>query len=269
MADVSDVESALVASVTEALYPAGSAAPTVTGQPIRIYRGWPLSGSLEADLLRGVANVSVFAVPASSRNTTRWGVLTTTTQSVPTLTVQVSGNAATFGGQGGVTQLAGLVVAGQPFVYRGQAGDTPALVAAVLAQSVRAVRACWLSGSTVSVPGVTSILARVVSDGAAMTEWARQEQGFRVSAWCPNPGSRDLVCRTISSALAAVSFLELADGTGGRVRYRSTSSFDDRQDAQSYRRDLVYDVEYATTDLRSAPSMLFGDSQLSGVDTFG
>ena len=268
MADVSDVEAALVSFVTAALYPEGPTAASVTGQPLRVYRGWPLSGSLEADLLRGVANVSVFAVPAASRNTTRWAAVTSTTTSVPTLTVQVSGNSASFGGQGGATQVAGLLVSNQPFVYRGQAGDTPALVAAVLAQSVRAVRACWLSGATVSVPGVPNIVARVVADGAAMTEWARQEQGFRISAWCPNPSSRDLVCRTLSEALATVRFLGLPDGTGGFVRYRSTSSFDERQDAQSYRRDLVYDVEYATTDVRSAPSMLFGDLQMSSAELF-
>ncbi len=268
MADVSDVEAALVSFVTAALHPSGAAAASVTGQPVRVYRGWPLSGSLEADLLHGVANVSVFAVPASTRNTTRWAAVTSTMSSTPTLTVQVSGNSATFGGQGGATQVAGLLVAKQPFVYRGQAGDTPALVAAVLAQNVRATRACWLSGATVSVPAVTSIVARVVADGAAMTEWARQEQGFRVSAWCPNPSSRDLVCKTLSVAFSTLSFLALPDGTGGRLRYRSTASFDDRQDAQSYRRDLIYDVEYATTQLLPAPSMLFGDSQLAGVDVF-
>ena len=108
----------------------------------------------------------------------------------------------------------------------------------------------------------------MVADGTATTEWARQEQGFRVSAWCPDPTTRDLICKTLSVAFSTVGFLELPDGTGGRLRYRSTASFDDRQDAQSYRRDLIYDVEYATTDALAAPPMLFGDLQMAGVDTF-
>ena len=269
MADLSDVESALAASVVAALYPGGQAAASVTGKPVRVYRGWPLTGPLDLDLAAGIANVSVFSVPGATRNTTRWGEVTQTISAAPTLTVQVSGNAATFGGVGGVGQVAGLLVANQAFVYRGQLGDTPALVAAVLAENVRNSQACWLSGTTVSVPGETAITARVVADGSAMTEWGRQEQSVRISAWCPNPATRDLICSVIGRALSATSFLTLADGTSGRVRYRSTSSVDDAQDAQMYRRDLVYDVDYATSLTAIAPAMLFGDVQIAGADLYG
>ncbi len=269
MADVSDVEAALAACVSAALYPAGEVGASVTGKPVRVYRGWPLSGALDLDLAAGIANVSVFAVPGATRNTTRWGPVTHTTPVAATLSVKVSGNTATFSGAGGDGQVAGVLVGNQPFVYRGQAGDTPALVAAVLAEDVRAVRACWLSGATISVPGVTQIVARVVSDASVLTEWARQAQAVRISAWCPDPATRDLVCATIGSALAATSFVGFADGSGGRVRYRSTSSMDDRQDAQLYRRDLVYEVEYATSLAARAPSMLFGDVELAGAAIYG
>ena len=269
MADLSDVEAALAASVVTALYPAGEAAASITGKPVRVYRGWPLTGALDLDLAAGIANVSIFAVPGDTRNTTRWGAVTRTMQAAPTLSVQVSGNSAKFGGIAGVGQVAGLLVDNQAFVYRGQAGDTPALVAAVLAQNVRAMRACWLSGVTVSVPGATKLTARVVADGSALTEWGRQEQGCRISAWCPNPAVRDAVCGAIGSVLSATSFLTLADGTGGRVRYRSTTSVDDAQNAQLYRRDLVFGVEYATSVAAGAPSLLFGDVQIGGGDIYG
>ncbi len=269
MADLSDVETALVTGVVAALYPAGATAASVTGRQVRVYRGWPQTGALDLDLAAGIANVSVFAVPHATRNTTRWGPLTQTTPQPVTLTVQVAGNSAQFGGAGGVGQVAGLLVAGVPCTYRGQAGDTPALVAAMLAQAVRASRACWLSGTTVSVPGVTSLVARVVADAATLTEWSRQEQGFRVSVWCPSPASRDVICSAIGSAFAATSFLPLADGTGGRLRYQGTASIDDAQDAQLYRRDLLFDVEYATTLAASAPAMLFGDLLLAGNDVYG
>ncbi len=269
MADLSDVETALTASVVAALYPGGAGAASVTGQPIRVFRGWPMTGPLDLDLAAGIVNVSVFAVPGDTRNTTRWGLMTQAAQVAPSLTVQVRGGSATFGGAGGLGQVAGLLVDGVPFVYRGQAGDTPALVAAVLAQDVRAVRACWLSGTTVSVPGVTKFAARVVADGSALTELGRQEQGLRISAWCPNPAIRDLVCGTIGSALSATNFLTLADGTSGRVRYRSTASIDDAQNAQLYRRDLVFSVEYATSVSAPAPSLLFGDVRIAGADTYG
>jgi hypothetical protein len=269
LADLSDVEAAFVSAVTEVVYPSGVDAASVTGVPVRIYRGWPLLGPLGYDLASGVANVSVFPMPNATHNVTRWAPVANTTAGVATLAVTVSGNSASFSGMGGQGQVAGLLVANQPFVYRGRAGDTPALVAAMLAEAVRGQRACWLSGNSLSVPGVSSIVARVVADGSLLTEWARQKQGFRISTWCPNPMSRDRICSLVGSALAAQSFLTLADGTGGRVRYRSTASFDDDQDAQQYRRDLIYDVEYGTTFAQAAPEMLFGDLMFSGTPFYG
>ncbi len=269
LADLSDVETALVGAVTEAIYPHGPTLPSITGNPVRIFRGWPLLGPLANDLAGGVANISVFSMPGGAHNTTRWAPRSHDAPGQVTLQVSVTGISATFGGTAGLGQVAGLLVAQQPFVYRGQAGDTPAVVAASLAQIVRAVRACWLSGTTVTVPGAESIIARVVADGFSVTEWGRQRQGFRLSAWCPDPMTRDILCGAIGASFSAIAFLALADGTSGRIRYRSTASFDDDQDAQQYRRDLVFDVEYATTVGANAPSMLFGDLMWSGTPIYG
>lgn len=269
MADLSDIETALVAAVTEAVYPAGLTALSITGTPLRIYRGWPLIGPLGNDLALGVANISIFSVPSATRNTTRWAPRTSSSPGIPTLLVAVNGNAATFSGTAGVGQVAGLLVQNEAFVYRCQNGDTPAVVAAMLAQTVRKLRACWLSSTTVSIPNADSIIARVVADGSSVTEWARQRQSFRITAWCPDPMLRDTVCSCIGSALSSVAFLPLADGTAGRIRFRSTASYDDDQDAQQYRRDLVYEVEYGTTVEAAAPSMLFGDLIWSGTSIYG
>jgi hypothetical protein len=269
VADLSDVEVALVGAVTGIVYPGGVSGGSVTGSAVRIYRGWPQMAPLSNDLAEGVANISVFPVPDATRLTTRWSPVAHATPGVPALSVTVNGNSARFGGAGGVGQVAGLLVANVPFVYRGQAGDTPSVVAAMLAQLVQAQRPCWLLGPSVTIPGVSSIIARVVADGAMVTEWARQEQGFRISAWCPDPMLRDTLCSAIGGALAATSFLTLDDGTSARIRFRSTASFDDDQDAQQYRRDLVYDIEYGTTVDASAPSMLFGDLMWSGTPFYG
>ncbi len=44
MADQSDVETALVALASAALYPNGTEAASVPGVNCRIYRGWPRAG---------------------------------------------------------------------------------------------------------------------------------------------------------------------------------------------------------------------------------
>jgi len=268
LADLSDVEIALVTAVSACIYPAGISEPSITGTPVRIYRGWPQPGPLAADLAQSVANISIYAVPHATHNTTRWGPVTNYTKGVITLTVRTSGNSVTFGGVGGAGQVAGVLVNNQPFAYSANAGDTPALIAAVLAQNIRLVTGCWLSGDTLTVPGVSSVIARVVANGIAATEWARQVQGFRIAAWCPSPAARDLLCSAIGGVFSAMSFLTLGDGSAGRLRYRSTQCFDDDQDAQQYRRDLIYEVEYGTSLVEAAPAMLFGDLVWAGAGTY-
>ena len=123
-----------------------------------------MKGALDLDLSKGVSNVSVFAVPGVTRNTTRWLPMTYIKAYEPTLTVTKFGNTATFSGLGGVDQVAGLLIDGVPFIYRGQGGDTPSTVAAVLADTIQRVRPCWVSGPSIRVPTAIKMIARVAAD---------------------------------------------------------------------------------------------------------
>jgi len=265
---MSDVETALVSAVSAVLYPGGPSSPSIVGSGARVYRGWPMTAALDADLARGVVNVSVAAVPNSARNATRWGVYAWAPTVAPGVTVSVSGNAAAFSGTPNAGDLAGLLVDEVTYVYQVQAGDSAALVAAALADLVRRERICWLQGAVVTVPGASHVVARTMALQVSTAEWARQEQGFRIAVWSPSPGVRDAACSAIGSQLAQTAFLTLADQTGGRLRYRNTASFDEGQGAGVYRRDLVYDVEYATTVVSMLPAMLFGELVFNGVGYF-
>lgn len=64
--------------------------------------------------------------------------------------------------------------------------------------------------------------------------------------------------------MAMTSFLPMSDGSAGRVRYRSSNSTDEHQEARQYQRDLVYEVEYGTSVETTSPAMLFGDLNLDG-----
>lgn len=55
-----------------------------------------------------------------------------------------------------------------------------------------------------------------------------------------------------------MNFITLADTSVARIRYAASTVFDQSQDASLYRRDLLYNVEYATTVVASQTSMLFG-----------
>ena len=260
MADQADVESALAVLVANALYPNGTAAASVTGAVYRVYRGYPASPVLDADLAAGIVHVSVAPAGGEVRNVTRYPRVWREVTPVPQqLSVVVNGVSATFLGTCAVGQLAGILVDGSAFPYAVQATDSPATVASNLAAQIRV--AGWIvnyAGTTLSVPAADKFIARVVAGAGALQEIRRQVQDFKISMWCPDPGTRDAVAPVIDLALADINFIALTDGSYGRVRFSGVMASDGGADADLYRRDLVYAVEYPTTLAQMTPAMLFG-----------
>ena len=263
MADLADVEATLVGLIANALYPDGTDMASAIGKPTRIYRGWPVLGGLDADLAAGIINVSVLGIPGQVRNTTRWNDPTINTYASPTITVRVQGATAIIGGLAGAGQLAGLLIDGFAYVYRATSGDTPGSVAAALARLIGP--AASVAGATVTVTGARRLTGRVAADAADARELRRQQQSFRVTLWCGDPVGRDVASATVDSALGALDFMTLPDGTSARIRFETTSSSDRQEEADLYRRDLVYSVEYSTVLLSQVPTMLFGDLAYDGV----
>jgi len=215
MADQSDVETALVGVVGGALYPTGLGGPCAVPDAIcRIYRGWPVSAALDADLAAGLVNVSVIALSGQSVNTTRWPDIWSIQQvTTPSLLVDVTGDAATFSGNAGPGQLAALVAGTRATVYR------------------------------------------------TLRQTRRQLQAFRVTAWCPDPLTRDAIGSAIDSAMSGIDFIGLADGTSGRLRYLASNVSDRWEDAALYRRELTYSVDYPTSIAETLTRMAVGETQ--------
>ena len=257
MPSQADAENALAILTENALYPSGTNSASAVSATARIYRGWPNATALDADLTAGRINVTIFGVPGATKVTTRYPVTPMSNPAVPSLTVSVTDYTATFAGSAVAGQLAGLLVNDKPYVYRTATGDTPALVAAILAAAVNADRPAISSGASVFTPGAVPT-ARTVADGTMTTEIRRQVQTFRITAWCPSPDLRDAACAVLDTVFAATPFLTLIDGSAARLTFVSTTTFDQSQDASLYRRDLLYAVEYPTTLVATQPSMLFG-----------
>jgi hypothetical protein len=260
MADQADVEVALAALAANALYPNGTAAASATGAVYRVYRGYPASPVLDADLAAGVVHVSVAPAGGEVRNVTRyprvWRVVAPVLQR---LNVAVNGASATFSGNCAVGQLAGVMVDDEAFPYAVQVNDSPATVASNLAAQIRT--AGWIvdyAGSTLGVPAADKFTARTVAGAGALQEVRRQVQEFRISMWCPDPATRDAAAPVIDLALASTRFIPLADGSYCRALFSGVTTSDGGADADLYRRDLVYAVEYPTTLSQLTPAMLFG-----------
>ena len=280
MADLSDVEQALVALVGTILYPNGDTAPGVLGTTsVAVYSGWPVTEQLDADIKAGRCNVSIFSMPQGSRNTSRYG---RDWQPLPapecTLTAAATGNVVTYGGAAATGQLAAFSASEIGFVYQVQASDTPASIAAALTASINsdgrltatssgpAIAVTDDAGLTIPATGTTAAL------GTSYRETRRQEQRVMVTCWCPSPELRDQLASAIDNVLSDTDWLDVGDPVSARFRYFSTSESDAGTDASAYRRDLHYLVEYATIQTQTSAPMLasIGLLHALGVDiSFG
>ena len=262
MADISDVEEALCAQIFTAVYPQGIENGSSTGAPIKIYRGWPTGTTLNADLLAGTQTVTVFSKPNSSKDTSRyprvWRTIATTS---PTMVITVYGNSATVDGVPAAAQAIGLIVDGVAYSYVLNAGDNLLTAAQALGATIPGA---IVQGRVITIASAVAIQARVVGSGTAEMETRRQEQGIMVTVWCPTPAGRDQVAASIDNALSNIDWLPLSDGTVGRLLYQGTVETDASENANLYRRNLDYTVEYPTTMQMSGPQMLFGIGTLSG-----
>ena len=268
MADQADVETALVRFVAAALYPNGTSEPSVPGPDCRIYRGWPNAAALDADLASGRINVTVFPVSEPTRITTRYTEEWLGTPPASTLLVDVQDDTVHLAGAADPGQVAGILADGHTYVYRTQTGDTPALVAANLADQARSDWVVHLVGAGLTLCGAVHVVARVSVDASSLKEIRRQEQVFRITCWCPNPASRDAAAAAIDQSLAGLTFIDMPDTTCARIIYCGTAVFDQSQDALLYRRDLLYRLEYPTIINDTQPSMLFGDLVLNAAQFF-
>lgn len=273
MADQADVEQALVALLANVLYPAGAAAPSVVigangSVTCRIYRGLPNAPALDADLALGVAHITVFPDTGTIRNVTRYPRVWKPVAAVPaTLKVTSAGTSATFSGVCARGQLAGVAVNGAIFPYAVQSNDSPATIASNLAAQIRAVG--WIvayNGTTLSIPGARSLVARVVTGAQSLMEVKRQIQNFRMTLWCADPAARDAVARLIDTGLSAPQFIALADGSSAHLVFAGGTTTDSGADAALYRRDFIFAAEYPTTLAEIEPAMLFG---VGGIEADG
>lgn len=264
MADLSDVEAALARLAAAALYPAGQGSASIAGPAVTVRRGWPIADKLDADILAGKAQVTVFSRPGTGRLTTRflseWRTLPDPDAGI---TATVAGNTVTFTGTASLPVDAGVRAGGRAYTVHLPAGSTPAQVAAALAAIVPHASA---SGAVLTAP-CSDLLARTAYRSTVAREIRRQSQTIALTVWAPTPDTRDAISAAIDVALAPLAFMDLPDNTRVRLQYSNSSTMDETSKAAIWRRDLAYSVEYPTVErIVGAPRMLFGRLEVHDTD---
>jgi hypothetical protein len=270
VADQSDVENALAALIAGIVYPNGTTQPSIVGNTVRIYPGWPVAEALDADLAAtpGVLNVTVFPRPNMVRNTTRWMQLEMPQPPVaPTITASASGATVTFAGTITAGNLVGIAVGTNGYSYQVLASDTLASVAIAMATLTGGTA----TGASVTLATNVDVLARTVALGGATRETRRTEQGVMVSVWAPDPTSRDAIAKAIDTVLSDMPFFVVvaADNEVARLRFQSATTTDKAENANLYRRDLIYHAEYGTQIITAPPRALWIGGDINDVTPFG
>jgi hypothetical protein len=273
VADISDVEQAMVGMIAQFLglglnYLPGSAVSSAQAkQRCRVYRGWPISAALDQDLVAGISSVTVFPLAGATRRTTKYfpqwhpGV-----EVAAVLRATISGSSVTFDGIAAVGQIVGIrvgpPVGGSAYGYRLQPHDTLATVAAAF---VALIVGSTSSANVLTLPSSLGLNVRIIADQPAWMETRRQAQHIWVIGWAPSPTARDTVMSLVDEGFANMMnsfgnltyFMPLPDGSSADLRYYSSYTVDKTQQANLWRRDLRYVVEYPTTLLQTQPGVIF------------
>ena len=265
MADLSDVSNALVSIVAQVLYPNGTGQASVTGIPTLVYPGWPQSSQLDADLATiaagtGRLHVTVFPT-ATEQNVTRYFPdWQSKTQTVATLSLAISSQTITVGGTVSTPQNVALLVNDLAYTYAVQSSDTLTSIATALAALIPGASN---TGAVITIPDGQPIrAARAGGSGVLQRETKRQNRVMQITVWANSPDNRTATAAAIDSALSGMERIALPDQTLARLIYKAAHENDGMQQSNLYRRDLLYSVEYATTQTAGATEVVVAQENL-------
>lgn len=259
MADISDVTSYLVSAATAAVYPNGTVQPSVAAMDVRLFEGWPLPDQLDLDLNGKtlVNNVPVARTNGPLANISVFPMLGTTLASY-----QIQDNTKvisypTFGLVvsivGGVINVSGtpnsgeyLTVIADANAFSATGASAAAVISALAAFFATKYSGVSSTSSTLTIPYGRTLVVRQGGQGVLGKVTHRQRQSVMVTVWSPTHEVRSILSAAVDNAIKANFKVAMPDTSQILILYNRTNVIDDKQMTTLYRRDLVYDVEYAT-----------------------
>lgn len=247
MADISDVINTLGSLAGAAMYPNGIGQPSVVNTAVVVRSGWPVPQQLKTLMGSGNVMVTIYGLPGMGKNTTRFLGDDDAQASIPApeLSLTISGNQVTVGGTIKAGEAPMVKVNYKPYAYAVQATDTVNSIAAALAALIPNAAA---NGATITLSNVFDVDAAISVPVTVQQEIGRQAQVFMVVIWAPTESLRDAAGRALELAFKQQPRVTMPDNTWARLLYRGVTQTDGSEKQQIYRRNLLYEVEYALTE---------------------
>jgi hypothetical protein len=272
LADLSDVTAYLAQQAYAAVYPNGSSQPSVAGMDCLVFEGWPVADQLDLDVngkmkdASGLviprpggprANVSIF--PMMGTGVQVYQILDETYTIAPpaiTLTVSISGPPVTVSGGGTIITLGGQPAVGEyltlvcddQHIFSSGGATTAALISALAAQASAIYPGTSSTATTLTVPVNAYLTVRQGGTAVMGKVTHRQRHCIMVTVWAPNRVARNQFAAAIDGLIKQNNRVSLPDTSQALVIYSRTNTIDDQQAETIYRRDLIYDVDYATVE---------------------
>lgn len=261
MADLSDITAYLAATAASAVYPNGTSSPSVAAMDVRIFEGWPVPDQLDRDMAGEtpdnpplkraggpVANVSIF--PMQGTGIGVYQILDKTYEITPpviNLTIAIANTVITVTNQPGPGEYLTLVL-DDAFVVSQTGATTPALLAAMATQAQGFGYAATSDATTLTVPFGHVMVMRQGGRAVMGKVTHRQRHSIMLTVWAPTQVARTAIAKAIDGVLKQTITVSMPDTSQAIFCYSRTNVSDVQQMQTVYRRDLIFDVEYATVE---------------------
>lgn len=281
MADISDVTAYLAQAAATAVYPNGTSQPSAGAVDCRIFEGWPNPDQLDLDMAGKmlstanppapiarpggvVANVSIF--PMQGTGVAVYQILDETyaiAAATINLGVSVTGTTITLSGQPATGEYL-TIVADNAHVYSMGGSTTSALLSALLALVQVDYPSATANSTSITVPVKAYLVVRQGGVGTLGKVTHRQKQSVMITVWVPTRALRATLSAAIDNLIKQTIKVAMPDTSLAIVCYNRTNVTDEQQTQTIYRRDLIYDVEYAT--VQQFPGYVITSTTTSIVD---
>lgn len=263
MAELADVRLAMANLIEAAVYPGGTAAPSIISGlagKCAIYQNDPKPADIDTRIAAGDVLVSVVdTVPG--RATARYFFFDQEVAApVPTLFWTALENTVTLSGTiSGPQNLA--IKADDAWVsYAVQPGDTLDSIAGSIAALIPGA---FASGPVIMLPETYSIQARVGAFGTSAREIGRQSTHFRVSVWAQTDALRSAAVNVVRGVLEGLLRFSLPDGTVAAIEPGYELPVYDPLKLGVSRTNISYPVEFATVSQRQVPQVLLLETTIT------
>ncbi|MDT8871602.1 hypothetical protein RAA17_12225 [Komagataeibacter rhaeticus] len=138
--------------------------------------------------------------------------------------------------------------------------DTATTIAAALAAQIPGAT---VSGSTITVPGATTLDGATGGYATAVRTARRQQQLFQVTIWSASPAARDALGTAIENGMAFIDWLTDANGSTFQIEARGDWNNDAAQNSGIFMRPFRFICTYDTDARENMAQMLFGTEAFS------